>query len=166
MHLALLTLSLTLLASTSAQNTNQSAPFNLVLSSRNKTLSGKYLEACHSGAAIETLCLSTGADPGTPHTVYNLNTSSDAGGSTTDGVITWTLRGGNFNLSQPLGLSVDYASNVALPLFSGLETTVSFDAEERLYIKSFLDDTQDPPRFGERAYYRWFVCRTYYGSYT
>ena len=39
-----------------AQNTNQSAAFNLVISSANKTLDGTFLGACHEGAAFEGLC--------------------------------------------------------------------------------------------------------------
>ncbi|KAJ6111444.1 hypothetical protein N7523_007505 [Penicillium sp. IBT 18751x] len=35
----------------------QSKPFNLVIQSAKKSINGQKLAACHSGAAIESLCL-------------------------------------------------------------------------------------------------------------
>ena len=40
-----------------AQDDVQSEPFHLVLSSDDTSVSGKKLTACHTGAAIESLCL-------------------------------------------------------------------------------------------------------------
>lgn len=48
--------SLLLLGAATAQQI-QSKPFNLVIQSANKSLNGEQLSACHSGAAIESLCL-------------------------------------------------------------------------------------------------------------
>lgn len=38
----------------------QSKPFNLVVQSAKKSINGEKLSACHSGAAIESLCLTGG----------------------------------------------------------------------------------------------------------
>jgi hypothetical protein len=36
-----------------------------------------------------------------------------------------------------------------------------------MQIHSFVDDTVYPPKAGQaKAYYRWYMCTTYYGSYT
>jgi hypothetical protein len=56
-----------------AQYTNQSAPFNLVLSSSNTTLNGALLGACHEGAAIEGLCLNIGSNSAAPYNQYTFN---------------------------------------------------------------------------------------------
>ncbi len=62
-----------------AQFTSQSKPFNLVLSSSNKTLNGGLLGACHEGAAIEGLCVDVGAkDPSAPYNQYTFNTTAGA----------------------------------------------------------------------------------------
>lgn len=66
----------------------QSKPFNIQLESDNKDLNGQYIGACHSGAAIESLCLSS--RPVTMH----LN-----GSSTEDhdnGLLTWLLPSSKF----------------------------------------------------------------------
>jgi len=169
----------TLLAATStqvtAQYTNQSDPFALVLLSSNDTLNGTTLSPCHEGAAIEGLCLGAPiADTNTTIYTYTFNTSSfDTGFNTTigqTGIITWLLQGGNFNLSSPLGLSYNPTSNIAVPLFTPsttTETAVAFDEDDLLNIQGYLDDTTAPASFGTKAYYRWYICNTYYGyAYT
>lgn len=67
-------------AATHVAAQNQSAPFNLVLSSANATLNGSLLDACHEGAAIEGLCL--GAAPTDSYAQYNLNYTSQDPSST------------------------------------------------------------------------------------
>ena len=59
-----------------AQQTNQSAPFDLVLSSSNSTINGSVLESCHEGAAIESLCL--GGNVADVYDQYNFNFSSQS----------------------------------------------------------------------------------------
>jgi hypothetical protein len=62
-----------------AQYTNQSKPFNLVLSSSNKTLDGALLGACHEGAAIEGLCFFSGPkNASASYNQYTFNTTSGA----------------------------------------------------------------------------------------
>jgi len=153
-----------------AQYTNQSAPFALVLLSSNDTLNGTTLSPCHEGAAIEGLCLGPSITDTSTTSSYNFNTSSfDTGFNTTigqTGVLTWLLQGGNFNLSSPFGLNYNPTSNVAMPLFTPSTTsttTVAFDENDLLNIQSYQDDTTSPISFGAQAYYRWYICDTYYG---
>lgn len=153
-----------------AQYLNQSAPFYLVLSSRNQTYDGSTLSACHEGAAIEGLCL--GGKLSSTSVTYTFNTSSDA---TPDpilgpaGTVNYELRGGNFNLSSPLEITSPVTSNVAVPLFTpGLgSTSVGFDSENRLFVFSYIDDTVSPPEYKVQGFYRWYVCLTNAGyTYT
>ncbi|KAL3418556.1 hypothetical protein PVAG01_10272 [Phlyctema vagabunda] len=160
-----------------AQYTNQSAPFQLILVSENKTIDGTALSACHAGAAIEALCVGSKAGYGVPvpssSTTFTFNTSTSTGSTVNEtigetGYVTWELRGGNFNLSSPLGLTYNPSSNVALPLLEpGYgNTLMAFDSEGLLNIQSYIDDRLPPPYTGEQtAYYRWFVCKTYYTGY-
>lgn len=178
MKLSLATLALTLAALTTAQFNNQSAPFNLVLASENKTIDGQYLAACHEGAAIEGLCLAGIPSPSKPGEIapatFNFNTSDQAVTPNATlgapGWVTYLLRGGNFNESEPLGLYINPTTNVALPLFypgGELATTMSFDSNNLLNIQGYIDDTQNPPTSGDTvAYYRWYSCTTYYTGYT
>lgn len=158
-----------------AQYTNQSDPFTLVLLSSNDTLNGTTLAPCHEGAAIEGLCLGSSiTEPETDFSTYNFNTSSfDTGFNTTigqTGILTWLLQGSSFNLSSPFGLSYSPTSNIAMPLFTPSTTsttTVAFDEDDLLNIQSYLDDTTSPITFGTQAYYRWYICDTYWGyAYT
>ncbi|KAI9642584.1 hypothetical protein NHQ30_009389 [Ciborinia camelliae] len=154
-----------------AQYTNQSDPFALVLISSNDTLNGTTLSPCHEGAAIEGLCLGPSfTDTNATFSTYNFNTSSfNTGFNTTigqTGILTWLLQGANFNLSSPFGLSYSATSNVAMPLFTpgtSLTTAVAFDEDDLLNIQSYLDDTTSPITFKTQAYYRWYVCDTYWG---
>jgi len=43
-------------SSSTVEVVDQSAPFNLVIHSQNKTLNGSFLAACHEGAALGALC--------------------------------------------------------------------------------------------------------------
>lgn len=80
--------SLLLLGAATAQEV-QSKPFYLAIQSANKTLNGEKLSACHSGAAIESLCL---AGDGSQ---FNLNTTtgeeSPIKGQAPAGTLTWKL---------------------------------------------------------------------------
>ena len=177
MRTSFITASLLAAATTqvTAQYTNESDPFALVLLSSDRTLNGTTLSPCHEGAAIEGLCL--GPPITNTHTTFasfNFNTSSsDTGFNTTidqTGILTWLLRGANFNLSSPFGLSYSATSNVAIPLFTPSTTSttiVAFNKNNLLNIQGYLDDTKSPLTFDSRAYYRWYICNTYWGySYT
>jgi hypothetical protein len=67
-----------------AQNLNQSAPFNLVLSAANTTINGSLLDACHEGAAIEGLCL--GGAPTDSYAQYNFNYTAQDPSSSSSGI--------------------------------------------------------------------------------
>jgi hypothetical protein len=159
-----------------AQYTNQSAPFNLIVLSSNHTINGSSLGAYHEGAAIEGLCL--GPPPsaaGSSYQQFQFNTSNTpyTGNKTigAPGYLTYELRGGNFNVSEPMGLTYNPVSNVAVPEFfpgSDYATVVAFDCENKLNIQGYIDDRMLPVEYGEvKAYYRWYICQTYAGySYT
>lgn len=68
---ALLTTSALLSGLAVAQET-VSKPFNLLIQSDNKDVNGKFLTACHTGAAIESLCLTDSKTP------FNLRTYTGA----------------------------------------------------------------------------------------
>jgi hypothetical protein len=59
------------------------------------------------------------------------------------------------------------ASNVALPLIepSYDSTLVSFDKSNKLLVQSYVDDSVSPIAVGEKAYYRWVVCKINYAGY-
>ncbi|KAF2276760.1 uncharacterized protein EI97DRAFT_363951, partial [Westerdykella ornata] len=164
-------------ASAIAQYTNQSEPFYLVLISDDQTFNGQYLAACHTGAAIESLCVAGILSPSKPNNIppaqFRFNTS-DSQPVTQDatpgpsGWITYLLRGSDFTLSQPLGIQFSPTSNVAMPLFypgDDIAVTVNFDSEGKLNILSAIDDTQDPPVYHLNPVYNWYACSTNYGGY-
>ena len=83
-----------LLASVTAQFTNQTAPFTLVVHSENATYNGASLFSCHEGAAIEALCVTAGGtavqEGGAPAgSVYYLNYSTYSGPDL--GLLTYNL---------------------------------------------------------------------------
>lgn len=176
MKLSTVALVLGLAIGTSAQIYEvQSAPFHLVLESENKTINGQYLAACHTGAAIESLCLAGIPSPSKPGEInaptFNFNTSESylptVEGNSPPGLITYQLRGSNFNISQPMNMQVWRATNVALLLFqpgtTGLE--VNFDCEDRMNVEFGVDDSVDPIETSPKAYYRWYSCSTWYSGY-
>jgi hypothetical protein len=153
----------------SAQSyTDQSEPFYLVVTSQNATINGSALAPCHEGAAIEGLC------PDGPLTsssyTYNLNYSAQA---TADpvlgitGLLTWELQGAGFNVSEALQFEYSPTSNVVVPLFEPLESsqTFGFDAENKLFVPEYLDDTVVPPAYVTKPIYRWRICQTNAGYY-
>lgn len=72
----------------------QSKPFKLVLDSSDGTINGKTLSACHSGAAIEGLCLSN-ATTSDQFSQYYFNTTagvnSTVEGYEPSGKLVWNL---------------------------------------------------------------------------
>ncbi|KAF2798495.1 hypothetical protein K505DRAFT_321855 [Melanomma pulvis-pyrius CBS 109.77] len=176
MKLALPTLALALAATTAAQYYNQSNPFHLVLVSKNKTINGDTLSACHAGAAIESLCLTNSVSVSKPNPiavgVFYFNTSDQVVTPNATlgapGILTYVLNA-NPNIPESVGLYIDLTTNVALPLLypgDTLSTTLAFDKNELLNIQDYVDDTVNPPVAGDfEAYYRWYSCTTYYSGY-
>lgn len=177
MKLTFSTLALSLAALTSAQYDIQSKPFRLVLSSKDEKINGQTLSACHVGAAIESLCLSTSTSTSKPDPIAaatfrfntSANTSPPSGSSNAPGILTYKL-----NASPPipssLQFSYDPTTNFALPLMfpgtSGDTQTLAFDSKNLLNIQGYVNYKTSPPTAGEsKAYYRWYACQTYFSGY-
>lgn len=81
---------------TAAQDYVQSKPFQLVIQSEDKSINGKKFVSCHTGAAIESLCIY--GDDGS-NFQFNTTKGSPAPikGYTPSGLLTWNL---------PLGMSL------------------------------------------------------------
>ncbi|QUC23448.1 uncharacterized protein UV8b_07689 [Ustilaginoidea virens] len=145
----------------------QSQPFNLVIKSQNKELDGRALSTCHSGAAIESLCLL----PGSKATFHlNTTTGEEPGPGGVSGALTWDLPA-EPPIPSTMTFSIDPSTNVALPLFyPGRQNVqyVSFDSNDILNIVSYLDDTKNPPNGRTpRVLDNWYICKTYFGyTYT
>jgi hypothetical protein len=173
-----------------------SKPFSLIVKSSNKTLDGTALYACHEGAAskstpfllsphpslthntVEGLCIGPKFDKKqiSSSNTFNFNTSTYDENPTNQagkqGLLTWLLIGGNFQVSSAARLSYDPTSNVALPLFFPGDDDVTqfgFDRNNKLYIRGYNDDTKVPIDVTGKTkdYYRWYICVTRYGyTYT
>lgn len=159
----------------SAQFDVESKPFNLVLSSDDAKIDGQTLSACHTGAAIEQLCLSGGGSVSSPNPLapatFRFNSSANtvppgpAPGA--PGVLSYQLPA-----TPPIPSALDFfydpITNFALPLlqpgYAG--QTLSFDAEERLGVQGYVNYKTSPPTAGQTStYYRWFACSTYFSGY-
>jgi hypothetical protein len=170
----------TLIAAANAQYWNiTSPPFQLVVRSENGTINDT-LSTCHTGAAIESLCLSNGISTSKPNplpaSTFGFNTSSyaqppinhtDLG---TPGILTWDLPVSNLGpVPSSVRFSYDPSTNTALPLLEPGSTNpqqLAFNSQDELIIQSYVDWTANPPAsietYGLR---RWFACKTYYTGY-
>ena len=162
---------LTATAAVQAQTYTQDGPFYLKLQSDDTSLNGKFLYACHAGAAIESLCLGSAQDPAGSssfkfyynYTVYD-NVPSNAG------LLTWNLVAngpdGPITVSSPLSFNYDPGSNVATTLFmvrcspsfvlhhwhhlltwpsqttASPSINVAFDNEDKLFVPTYTDDSK------------------------
>ncbi|CAI7647721.1 unnamed protein product [Penicillium pancosmium] len=159
--------SLLLLGAVTAQEI-QSKPFNLVIQSENKAIDGQKLAACHTGAAIESLCLAGGSG-----SEFYLNTTEGSQapikGDKPSGTLIWNLPyNGNQVESEPMSFYVDPSTNVAMPLFqpSYDEQQVMFDKDGLMGIYSYLDDSVTPPKDDKvKVLKNWYVCETNYSAY-
>jgi len=157
----------TFLASSTLVDAKLSKPFYLVAISDNDKVNGTAFDACHSGAAIEGLCVGFKIGKTKKEFIsYRLRTDS---GEPNFGALEWTLISGKDHEKELMQFYLDPSTNVALPLFEPTEepTNVGFDSEDRMYLSSGLDDTVSPPTFTHvRKLYRWYTCKTYYTGYT
>ncbi|KAI1396879.1 hypothetical protein F4819DRAFT_491095 [Hypoxylon fuscum] len=154
---------------------NQSAPFNLVLSSSNSTLNGLKLAACHAGAAVESFCLDQSVQTPEFQTFFFNGSSSPPSDPNylPAGLITWTFTGGQPPLTSSTAMTFMYnpASNLAFPLIWPAEggQAVSFTEEGLLGIAANVNDAVSPPEpFENYVTYltdRWAVCKTYWQGY-
>ena len=169
------TFALAFAASTIAQYDVKSPPFHLIVLSDDDAVNGTTISACHSGAAIESLCLSTGNSPSNPSPIapatFYFNTSTNtqpASPGSTPGVLGYDLPTGTTPIPSTLDLYVDPTSNYAQPMFypgySG--QTLAVDAQDLFNIQGYVDYSVNPPKAGDNvAYYRWYVCITYFTGY-
>jgi hypothetical protein len=132
-----------LLPFTSAQTfLNQTAPFQLkIISADNSTLDGSSVFACHEGAAIEGLChqgqLTTVPTSASTFTFnYTDSTQPQDPSIGVTGYLTYQLQGANFNVSEPMELTMLVSSNIAHPIFTPSETgsLVAFDSKGLLNV--------------------------------
>lgn len=169
---SLLALSILAIAAT-CQFTTQSDRFGLLVVSDNSTINGTLLGACHEGAAIQGLCI-TSATPVAPqsnytsfyHNISAANPTYNVSDSPGPIIYKWTA-GGNLAVQSSLRLIFSPGSNVAVPIFSPGTTDTgyfSFDACNNLYIQRNLDDTVIPPRYLETPAkdQNWYICLTRY----
>lgn len=165
---------LTATAAVQAQTYSQEGPFNLKLKSDDTSLDGKYLYACHAGAAIESLCLGSTQDPaGSSSFNFYYNYTEYDNVPSNSGLLTWNLVAngpdGPITVSSPLSFNYDPGSNVATTLFmvsysqssllhhetllltfSSQTTTtpsiqVAFDNDGNLFVPTYTDDSKYVP---------------------
>lgn len=177
MKLVLSTITLALAALTSAQYDIESQSFRLVLSSADTSVNGQTLSACHSGAAIESLCLSGTPSTSKPTAIaaanFRFNTSSSIQtppGGAAPGILVYELP-----TSPPTPSALEFfydpTTNYALPLFfpgQGAQTqTLVFDSSNKLAVQGYVNYSTNPPTSGATTnYYRWYSCPTYFSGYT
>ncbi|KAJ4381823.1 hypothetical protein N0V86_003188 [Didymella sp. IMI 355093] len=177
---------LLLAASTSAQCSDSppfynetSKPFNLVLTSDNSTINGSTLSACHTGAALESLCLSSGGGVSNPSAIpastFNFNTSSEVVTPNatlgTPGILTWTLQTSSLDVPSSVYFNYDPTTDTALPILTpGSESPqlLAFDDNDRLNVQGSINYAANPPNStgSTQAYYRWYACQTYFSGYS
>lgn len=160
-----------------AQEFNQtSAPFQLTVTSADGSINDT-LSTCHTGAALESLCLSHGVSTskGQPEdpAVFNFNTTDNikapAPGLGQPGVLTWNLPS-----TPPIPSGVrffyDPTTNIAFPiLVPGTEDAqlLAFNQQDLLTIQGYVDWSVNPPNGtgGYKEYQRWFACISYFSGY-
>ncbi|OAK96235.1 hypothetical protein IQ06DRAFT_297003 [Phaeosphaeriaceae sp. SRC1lsM3a] len=166
-----------LITAASAQFYNiTSKPFQIHLRSEDGSVDDT-VSACHTGAAIESLCLSNSnttskPDP-TPYDTFNFNSSiysQPIAGTNfgTPGILTWVVPA-----SPPIPSSVQFfydpSTNSALPLlFPGDQSpqTLYFDDQDQLTVVSYVDWSANPPQSANPVgLQRWYACKTYYLGY-
>lgn len=156
----------------------QTTPFTLsIKQSSNPNLIGSFLYACHSGAAIEQLCVSDNKTPQIDDSfIFRLNYSdSSSVKGVQAGALTWDLttqsNDGPLVVSEPLTLAFVPFSNVANVVFEpGTSYNVApagFDPENFFFLYSTVDYAAVPPADlpEPKIYYNWFVCQTLFGGY-
>jgi hypothetical protein len=169
---------LLLAGTTTAQFYNiTSAPFHLTLSSKNNTIDGQSLAACHTGAAIESLCLTSGGTPSSPHPLtpvaFHFNTSSESftpnASLGTPGILTYNLPS-KPEIPSAVQFNYDPTTNAALPLLEPGEEgaqQLAFDEHDQLNVQGSINYSSSPPKQldGVKAYYRWYACETLFLGY-
>ncbi|KAK5654093.1 hypothetical protein OQA88_7524 [Cercophora sp. LCS_1] len=164
-----------------AQTPIQSDPFFLKIVSSNSSLDGRYLYACHTGAATETLCLGKVETPAANRdsATFYWNTTSYDNTPATSGVLIWNLKlamgsdGTQQIVPSPMTLQYNPGTNVATTWFSpgypDPRSNVGFN-NSALFVDAYPDDStfrdgQYPsPQVGRQAT-SWYACWIMAGSY-
>lgn len=158
---------------------NQTGSFHLKLTNTNSDLDNTYLYACHSGAAIEQLCLGNKTLRDDGFGTFYLNYSANSlVNDKPAGALVWNLpftsAGGAIQTaSSPLSFSYNPTSNVAILILSPSSTDTSdvvpagFDDDEHLFAYSYVDESVFPPdtSSGPHLFYHFALCQTYFGGY-
>jgi hypothetical protein len=168
-----------LVATASAQYYNiTSKPFQLLLTSTDGSINDT-VSACHTGAALESLCLSNSnstskPDP-TPYSTFNFNTSSNSQAPVnhTDlgvpGILTWFLPSGNYGpVPSAVHFNYDPTTDIAVPILETGENgqMLAFDDQDELLVQGYVQWTANPPTYGETyGLKKWYACKTYYAGY-
>jgi hypothetical protein len=170
-------LALAAASSVSAQSyTNQSAPFTLqIANSANASINGLYLYSCHSGAALEGICLGgTTPNAGTSSTFYYNTTDTDTDpnpnpSGISEGLLVWNLPiGSDVVESQAASLNFYNAGTNVVTFEFGFNAgrPVHFTDDNKMTIPDYYNDanyvqgqfpasTPDPT-----IYNQWYVCWT------
>ena len=104
-----------------AQTIKQSSPFFLRLTSNNSTYNGRYLTACHTGAALQALCVGKTEVTNRDSSTFYLNTTVYNGREAETGILGWDMKlaqdadGSQMIVGEPLSLEFNAGTNVALP---------------------------------------------------
>ncbi|RCI08387.1 hypothetical protein L249_8859 [Ophiocordyceps polyrhachis-furcata BCC 54312] len=165
----LIVLALPFLGRFAAAQSVQSKPFHLVIESSDKHINGQGFTACHTGAAIESLCIYNKAERSTFYLNTTEGSESPLKNYEPSGVLVWNLPVQPTTYSESMSFSVEPSTNVALPLFEPSPSSqyVTFDRQGRLAIVSYLDDTHSPPSGSQpRGLRNWYLCHTYYSAYS
>jgi hypothetical protein len=171
-----------LIAAASAQESFYnitSKPFQLLLTSEDGTINDT-VTACHTGAAIESLCLSnsnTTSKPNpTEYSTFNFNSSIYAQAPSNDvslgvpGILTWFLPVSNYGpVPSSLYFNYDPSTDIAVPILetgSANPQQLAFNDQDELIVQSYINWTADPPTGGvPYGLKRWYACRTYFAGY-
>lgn len=156
-----------------------SKPFQLVLTSADGSINDT-VSACHTGAALESLCVShsnsTSKPDPTPYSTFNFNTSiySQAPTNHTDlglpGILTWFLPVSNIGpVPSSVYFNYDPATDSAVPILqpgSDRPQILAFNDQDELIVQGYVQWTANPPTYGETyGLKRWYACQTYFSGY-
>jgi hypothetical protein len=157
----------------------ESAPFNLILISKDETINGTLLTACHEGAAVKGLCLGPKASDLVPTVTYSTYNFNYPGTSKVDpkigqvGLLTYVIRAANMIVPSLMNISPlqkPANSNLAVPLFTPDMTDalqVVFDKNDKLAVPGNIDD-KTASAIGAKSpqlYCRWYACTISMSTY-
>lgn len=126
-----------------------SAPFNLTVTSADGKYSSAAAAACHSGAAIEALCVYPGA--GTEFTFNATDAPGPVAGSTNPGAVVFTLPSQPNPYPEPLGFYKNETSNVNAGFFGDTTSQPQFSFTYDNLMAVVTSATSED-------YDNWFVC--------